>query len=215
MSKRAPATPQKGHPSVEMMPLASLKPHPNNPRQHPDRSIDAVKRSIEAFGFTNPVLVSADGYVLAGHTRIKAAERAGLREVPVIRLSLSGPDADAYLIADNQTATLSEWDMPKLADLLSELDGNGFDATLTGFDTDELEKILGHVPAIEFGGLPDGEKSPFEQMTFTLTADQADTLREAMEAAKNSGPFVDTGNENSNGNALARVAEFALGAFRA
>jgi len=128
--------------SIETVAISSLKAHPANPRKHPDRSIEAVARSIEAFGWTNPVLVSADGLILAGHTRIKAAQSRGMTEVPIIRLPLSGAAADAYLVADNQTATLSEWDMPKLTDILSELDAHGFDATLTGFDEDELAKLL-------------------------------------------------------------------------
>ena len=127
---------------VEMVKVKELRPHPRNPRVHPEAAIAKLVRSIETFGFTNPVLVSADGLILAGHARVKAAEQAGITEVPVIRLPLSGAKADAYLIADNRLQDETDWDLPSLKDLLGELDTGDFDLRLTGFDLHEIEMMM-------------------------------------------------------------------------
>lgn len=123
--------------------LTDLKPHPQNPRIHPDRAITKLTRSIEKFGWTAPILVSADGYILAGHARLKAAKEAGLGEVPVIELPLSGTMAMAYMIADNKLQEETDWDPTKLKDLLiDELDTGAFDIELTGFDLEEIEQLV-------------------------------------------------------------------------
>ena len=133
---------------IKTVKINELKPHPKNPRVHPDSAIDKLVRSIKEYGWTNPVLVSADGYVLAGHARLKAAEKAGIEEVPVIYLPLEGAKAEAYLIADNRLQDETDWDLPKLKDLLQELDTGEFDLELTGFDMDEIEDLMTqfHVP---------------------------------------------------------------------
>ncbi len=133
---------------IKTVKINELKPHPKNPRVHPDSAIDKLVRSIKEYGWTNPILVSADGYILAGHARLKAAEKAGIEEVPVIYLPLEGVKAEAYLIADNRLQDETDWDLPKLKDLLQELDTGEFDLELTGFDMDEIEELIAqlHVP---------------------------------------------------------------------
>ncbi len=133
---------------VEKVNVDDLKPHPKNPRVHPDSAIEKLERSIKEFGWTNPILVSADGYILAGHARVKAAEKAGISEVPVIYLPLEGAKAEAYLIADNRLQDETDWDYEKLKDLLQELDTGELDLELTGFDMDEIEELIAqlHVP---------------------------------------------------------------------
>ena len=133
---------------IKTVKINELKPHPKNPRVHPDSAINKLVRSIKEYGWTNPVLVSADGYVLAGHARLKAAEKAGIQEVPVIYLELEGAKAEAYLIADNRLQDETGWDLPKLKDLLQELDTGEFDLELTGFDKGEIEDLIAqlHVP---------------------------------------------------------------------
>ena len=133
---------------IKTVKINELKPHPKNPRVHPDSAIDKLVRSIKEFGWTNPVLVSADGYVLAGHARLKAAEKAGISEVPVVYLPLEGAKAEAYLIADNRLQDETDWDYAKLKDLLEELDTGEFDLELTGFGMDEIEDLIAqlHVP---------------------------------------------------------------------
>jgi len=133
---------------IKTVKINELKPHPKNPRVHPDSAIDKLVRSIKEYGWTNPVLVSADGYVLAGHARLKAAEKAGISEVPVIYLPLEGAKAEAYLIADNRLQDETDWDYEKLKDLLQELDTGELDPELTGFDMGEIEDLMTqfHVP---------------------------------------------------------------------
>jgi len=123
-------------------PIADLKPFAGNPRNHPPEAIDKLVKSIEHFGWTNPVLVDQSGRVLAGHARLKAAEKAGLKTVPVIRLPLSGKDAELYVIADNKTQELTEWDWPKLGDLFGTLDTGELDLELSGFDLGEIEGLV-------------------------------------------------------------------------
>ena len=133
---------------IKTVKISELRPHPKNPRVHPDSAIDKLVRSIKEYGWTNPVLVSADGYVLAGHARLKAAEKAGIEEVPVIYLPLEGAKAEAYLIADNRLQDETDWDYEKLKDLLQELDTGELDLELTGFDMGEIEDLMTqfHVP---------------------------------------------------------------------
>ena len=127
---------------VETAKISELKPHPKNPRVHPDSALDKLVKSIKEFGWTNPVLLSKDGIILAGHARVKAAQKAGLDEVPVIRLPLEGERADAYLLADNKLQDETEWDMDKLKDVIEDLSEQGFDLDLTGFDASELDDIM-------------------------------------------------------------------------
>ncbi len=135
-------------PQVQMVAIDELKPHPKNPRVHPDIAIAKLEQSIKEFGWTNPILVSKDGYILAGHARLKAAEKAGIQEVPVIYLELEGAKAEAYLVADNRLQDETDWDYEKLKDLLQELDTGELDLELTGFDMDEIEDLVTqiHVP---------------------------------------------------------------------
>jgi len=133
---------------IKTVKINELKPHPKNPRVHPDSAIDKLVRSIKEYGWTNPILVSADGYILAGHARLKAAEKAGIEEVPVIYLPLEGAKAEAYLIADNRLQDETDWDYEKLKDLLQELDTGELDLEITGFDMGEIEDLMTqfHVP---------------------------------------------------------------------
>ena len=88
------------------------------------------QQCITSIRWTNPILVSADGYILAGHARLKAAEKAGIEEVPVIYLPLEGAKAEAYLIADNRLQEETDWDLPKLKDLLQDMDTGELDLEL-------------------------------------------------------------------------------------
>ena len=87
--------------TIEYRPLSSLVPRPNNPRTHSEKQILELASSIESFGFTNPVLIDGSGKVVAGHGRVRAAQRLGLETVPTVRLEhLSADQARAYVIAD-------------------------------------------------------------------------------------------------------------------
>ncbi len=162
---------------IKTVKINELKPHPKNPRVHPDSAIDKLVRSIKEYGWTNPVLVSADGYVLAGHARLKAAEKAGISEVPVIYLPLEGAKAEAYLIADNRLQDETDWDLPKLKDLLQELDTGEFDIELTGFGMDEIEELMTqfHVPEEKKENKPKVEFKP----DFTLEPEIIEEIKQS------------------------------------
>src|SRR6516165_3366716 len=122
-----------------------LIPDPRNARTHSKRQIDQIKASIEAFGFTNPILADPDGRLIAGHGRLLAARAMGLAEVPTIILSgLSETQIRALRIADNKIALNAGWDVEILQLELSELASLDvdIDATLTGFSTGEIDVIL-------------------------------------------------------------------------
>lgn len=135
--------------------IADLKPFDGNPRIHGELSIQTITRSIERFGWTNPVLAQdGTGYILAGAGRVEAARAAGLKTVPAVFLKLADRDASAYAIADNQIPMLAACDMPRLKELLAELDQDGFDITLTGFSDDDLEHMLGGEAGDDTDDLP-------------------------------------------------------------
>jgi hypothetical protein len=125
--------------------VGDLVPDPRNARTHPKRQIDQIKASIEAFGFTNPILADPDGHIIAGHGRLQAARALGLTEVPTVILSgLSEPQKRALRIADNKIALNAGWDLEILQLELGELASIDIDIdpTLTGFSTGEIDVIL-------------------------------------------------------------------------
>tara|TARA_R110002012_G_scaffold255004_1_gene434156 strand:+ start:122 stop:712 length:591 start_codon:yes stop_codon:yes gene_type:complete len=114
-----------------------LKPYENNPRQHSESQLDRLVRSIQEFGFTNPILVDADSNVIAGHGRLMAAELMGLTTVPTIELKhLTAEQKRAYVIADNQLALNSTWDDDVLQAELEALGDAGYDLSLLGWGDD-------------------------------------------------------------------------------
>ena len=129
--------------SVEHIPIDKLKPNLKNPRVN-DLAVDAVARSIQTYGFNNPIITDADLNIAAGHTRLKAAKKLGMNEVPVIRLpGLVGSKFTGFAIADNKTAEIAEWDPELLNKLVAELNTDvDFDLSSLGFDDMELTKIL-------------------------------------------------------------------------
>jgi len=145
-------------PAIEMLPIEELFPYVNNSRTHSDEQVAQVAASIKEFGFTNPVLVDKDNMIIAGHGRMKAAMRLGLTEVPCIRLDhLNDFQKKAYIIADNKLALNAGWDDELLRLELGQLNDDGFDLSLTGFDDDELSKLL--IPE-QIDGLTDEDDVP-------------------------------------------------------
>ncbi|MFC1475815.1 DNA modification methylase [Candidatus Zixiibacteriota bacterium] len=128
---------------VETISIGDIKPNPDNPRIN-DPAVDAVVRSIQAYGFNNPLITDADLNIAAGHTRLKAAKKLGLGTVPVIRVpGLIGSKFTGYAIADNQTASIADWNDELLAKVVSELNLDvDFDLASLGFDDRELTRIL-------------------------------------------------------------------------
>jgi DNA modification methylase len=127
---------------IEDRALNTIRPYENNPRINDD-AVDAVAASIKEFGFQQPIVVDAEGVIIVGHTRYKAALKLGLLTVPVhVARGLTPAQAKQYRLADNQTATLSRWNDDRLIQELMALQGMGVDLHLTGFGDEELLRLL-------------------------------------------------------------------------
>jgi DNA modification methylase len=156
---------------VTPQPVASLKPYPNNPRKHSKAQVRQIADSIKAFGFTNPVLIDAEGTILAGHGRVEAAKLLKLAEVPTLRIEhLSEAQKKAYIIADNRLAERSGWDDDILALELQTLMGMeaDFDLNVTGFDTPEIDFKVQGIDETDLDGdddnLPEPPAEPVAQL---------------------------------------------------
>ncbi|MGH8585254.1 MAG: site-specific DNA-methyltransferase [Gammaproteobacteria bacterium] len=145
---------------VELRPIDALLPHARNPRTHSEAQIAQIAASMVEFGWTNPVLVDGQNGVIAGHGRLLAARKLGLKQVPIVELAhLSETQKRAYVIADNRLAEAASWDEELLRIELAELQQADFDLALTGFDPDELAKLLdGEEP--DHAGLTDDDTAP-------------------------------------------------------
>lgn len=117
----------------------SLIPYARNSRTHSDAQIDKIAASIREFGFLNPVIVDGKSGIVAGHGRVLAAKKLGMDELPVIEAShLTDAQRRAYIIADNRLALDAGWDDEMLRLEFTELEGIGFDLSLTGFEGFEI-----------------------------------------------------------------------------
>ncbi len=123
--------------------IASLKPYAHNARTHSKKQVAQIARSIERFGFTNPVLVSDDLEIIAGHGRVEAAKLLGLKTVPTLALNhLSPTERRAYVLSDNKLALNAGWDQDILAIELQALIDLDFDVDLTGFAIAEVDQVI-------------------------------------------------------------------------
>lgn len=185
---------------MERVDIRQIRPNPENPRVIKDNKFQKLVKSITELPQMlelRPIVVNKDMIVLGGNMRLKACEAAGLTEVPVIFAENLTPEQEReFIIKDN--SSFGEWDWDLLAnewdvDQLQEwgMDIGGFDLSPDEFD--------------ESFELPDGDKSPFQQMTFTMADEQQTIIKNAIDDIKKTEEYkyVETfGNENSNGNAL-------------
>lgn len=167
-----------------------------NPRQLTEKQYDDLTASIKKFGFVDPIIVNKhpdrDNVVVGGHQRLKVAKLLNYKKVPCVEVKLTEEEERELNVRLNKNH--GEWDWDALANNFDngELIDWGFtEDDLQFFDNDYSEDF----------SLPDGDKEPFQQMTFTLSDEQAEIVRDTIKKAKQS-DFGDTGNENSNGNAL-------------
>lgn len=130
---------------IELRAALSLRPYPHNARVHSKKQIRQIARSIEQFGFTNPILIDDQSMVLAGHGRLSAAKHLEMKEVPCVVLSnMSGAQKRAYILADNKLVLNGAWDEEILATELQSLllEDSKFDLDLTGFAIPEIDRII-------------------------------------------------------------------------
>ncbi len=155
--------PRFGTSAIESRSPESLRSYARNARRHSKKQVRQIADSIERFGFTNPVLISDDGEIIAGHGRVEAARLLGLETVPTLRLShLNETERRAYVLADNKLALNAGWDQEILAIELQALIDLDFDVTVTGFSLAEVDMTLDAVhdsdPSAEIG--PEDEIPP-------------------------------------------------------
>ena len=185
------------------MKLKDIKSNPNNPRVIKDEKFEKLKKSIEEFPKMmklRPMVINSDSVVLGGNMRLKALKELGYKEIPdewVKRADeLTEEEQRRFIISDNVGFGEHDWEMLANEWDVEELEEWGLDVGGFELDSDEL--------GTDFN-LPDGDKAPFQQMTFTLADEQAEQIKNAISDIKATEEYkyVETmGNENSNGNAL-------------
>ena len=155
---------------IETVAVETLRPYPRNARTHSHKQIRQIAKSIQKFGFCNPVLIDDQGQIIAGHGRVEAAKLLGLTEVPTVKLAHLGEvEKRAYILADNRLAEKAGWDREILAIELQGLVELHFEVELTGFETAEVDLIL------EEANEAAGRTSGREDQTATYTAGPAVT----------------------------------------
>ena len=196
-------------PDYKRVSVEKLIPYARNSRTHSAEQVDQIAASIKEFGFLNPIITDGENGIVAGHGRVMAAKKLGLKELPCIDAShLTETQRRAYIIADNKIAINSDWDTEMLRVEFQELQEMAFDLELTGFSLDEISELeFDSDCETEMPELNDGDKEPFQQKTFTLHDEQAAVVDDAVALARTN-PLADTGiNENGNGNALALICQ--------
>jgi hypothetical protein len=185
---------------MERVDIRQIRQNPDNPRVIKDNKFQKLVKSITELPQMlelRPIVVNRDMIVLGGNMRLKACEAAGLTEVPVVFADNLTPEQEReFIVKDNSSfgewdwdLLANEWDVEQLQDW--GIDIGGFDLSPNEFD--------------ESFDLPDGDKSPFQQMTFTMADEQQTIIKNAIDDIKKTEEYkyVETfGNENGNGNAL-------------
>lgn len=215
--------------------VSDLRPAEYNPRTISEAQLKALAAALKEFGDLSGIILNQrTGNLIGGHQRIKTLDKSW--PIKLVRSSkwaegetldkcgtiasgaIETPFGDlAYRLVDwpeqkEKAANLAankhggDWDLPKLKELLVELDTGAFDLSLTGFDPKELQALIDYGANVPMPNLGSESEKLFEQMTFVLSREQADLVRAAIGRAIADGPFEGTGNENKNGNALARIA---------
>lgn len=178
---------------VVMKALGDIHPYENNPRVN-DKAAIAVAKSIEAYGFKVPIVIAADGEIICGHTRYKAAQQLKLKEVPcVIADDLTPEQIRAFRLADNKVSDIAIWDNKKLLQELDELDAFDDDSLFTGFELgglfdntlDESDKAA--VENNEFGVM-------YEAVFKSDSKEKLERLQEYWEGMQDEGQNADSGN---------------------
>jgi len=185
---------------IEKVKISQVKNNPNNPRVIKNNDFNKLVKSIKESPWMlqlRSIIVNDDNIVLGGNQRLRACKEAGLKEVYIIKASsLTEEQQREFIVKDNLSS--GEWDWDALA--------NEFD--MQSLNDWGLKLPVQIEDSEEFGtsfDLPDGDKEPFQQMTFTLADEQADQVRNAIEDIKRTEEYKyceTMGNDNSNGNAL-------------
>ncbi|WP_297924305.1 ParB/Srx family N-terminal domain-containing protein [uncultured Agitococcus sp.] len=153
------------NPNYKSVLTTELIPYARNSRTHSDSQVSKIASSIKEFGFLNPVLIDLDNGIIAGHGRVMAAQKLGLKEVPVLQIGhLSESQKRAYIIADNRLALDAGWDEDMLKLEFNDLANEGFNLDLTGFDLDEISVIFDESKGVQI----DNEINEIEDHVFVV-----------------------------------------------
>ena len=167
---------------VEQWPIDRPIPYARNARVIPQQAIDKVAASIKEFGWQQPIVVDGDGVIIVGHTRLLAAQKLGLAEVPVhVATDLTPAQVKAYRLADNRVHEEARWDTDLLRIEMEELLDSEVDALLTGFNQDEIDALLAEVAEDEGGdgvGLGAGDNTGETEEAVAKREEARQTLRE-------------------------------------
>lgn len=197
--------------NIERKKLSDLRPAAYNPRrelQPGDPAYEKIARSIEQFGYVDPLVVNKDGTVIGGHQRLQVLKDLGAEEADVVVLDLDKDREKALNIALNKIT--GEWDPVKLTEVIGELDLEDYDLSLTGYNEKELEEILAEVrldpdDLTDDFELPDREQVTEHTMNVTMHRDQIAIVEAAIDLALSEGDVVTFGNDDKNGNGLYKV----------
>jgi DNA modification methylase len=135
--------------TVERRAIDGLRPHPLNYRRHPESQFEVLRQSLRDHGLQKPVVVTPDGTILAGHGLVEAAKAEGWTEIAVH--VYDGPHPDAFVVADNFSASLAVDDEQALAELLTRLEADG-ELSASGYQEDDLAELLARLEAEEKSG---------------------------------------------------------------
>lgn len=191
---------------IETRRLADLKPADYNPRKKlepGDPEYEKIARSIEEFGYCDPIIINRDGTIIGGHQRASVLKSLGYTEADCIVVDLSKQNEKALNIALNKIG--GQWDMSLLRDALQDLTLSPVDVNATGYSDDELSVILGDVMLAK-----QHEESPIDRMTFTFSLEQYADLQQALQiiGAKYKPDQMETfGNTNKTGNRIYMVVK--------
>lgn len=192
--------------NIETRRLADLKPAAYNPRKKlvpGDPEYEKIARSIEEFGYCDPIIINKDGTIVGGHQRASVLKSLGYTEADCIVVDLSKQDKKALNIALNKIG--GQWDMALLRDALQDLTLSKVDVNATGYSDDELSVILGDVMLEK-----QHEESPIDRMGFTFSLEQYADLQQALQiiGAKYKPDQMETfGNTNKVGNKIYMVVK--------
>jgi hypothetical protein len=190
----------------------TLRPSPKNWRTHPKGQLDALRGVLADIGFAGACLARElpDGTLelIDGHARAETVP--GDTEVPVLVLDVTEAEADTLLATFDPIGAMAGADADKLDALLRGVQ-TGNEAVAALLEATAVDAgAMPNVGAADLPTLPTGDRQPFQQMTFTLADEQAVAVKDALAKAKADGGDTSDVNENSNGNALARIAETYL-----
>lgn len=145
-------------PTIKKVDIEKLIPYARNSRTHSAEQVDQIAASIKEFGFLNPIIIDGENGIIAGHGRVMASKKLGVKELPCVDAShLSETQKRAYIIADNKLALNAGWDEEMLRVEFDELQEAGFDLELTGFLMDEIADLQIEEPT---EGLTDEDETP-------------------------------------------------------